>query len=97
MLKNYPKVGVKVKELIIKPGQSTSLQRHKYRSELMFVTQGTLTNETDSSHSITNANQMTTIGQHQWHKLSNRGDEDLHIVEIQYGEKCEEEDIERAD
>jgi mannose-6-phosphate isomerase-like protein (cupin superfamily) len=40
---------------------------------------------------------MTTIGQHQWHKLSNRGDEDLHIVEIQYGEKCEEEDIERAD
>lgn len=97
VLKNYPKVGVKVKELIIKPGQSTSLQRHKYRSELMFVTQGTLTNETDSSHSITNANQMITIGQHQWHKLSNRGDEDLHIVEIQYGEKCEEEDIERAD
>ena len=96
-MKNYPKVGVKVKELIIKPGQSTSLQRHKYRSELMFVTQGTLTNETDSFQSITNANQMTTIGQHQWHKLCNHGDEDLHIVEIQYGDKCEEEDIERKD
>jgi len=97
VLKNYPKVGVKVKELIIKPGQSTSLQRHKYRSELMFVTQGTLTNETDSSQSITNANQMTEIDRHQWHKLCNYGDEDLHIVEIQFGDKCEEEDIERKD
>jgi len=97
VLKNYEHLGVKVKELIIKPGQSTSLQRHKYRSELMFVTQGTLTNETDSSQNITNANQMTTIHTNQWHKLCNHGDEDLHIVEIQYGEKCEEEDIERAD
>jgi mannose-6-phosphate isomerase-like protein (cupin superfamily) len=32
-----------------------------------------------------------------WHKLENFGKEDLHIVEIQFGDKCEEQDIERKD
>ena len=44
VLKNYEHLGVKVKELIIKPGQSTSMQRHRYRSEFMFVADGQLTN-----------------------------------------------------
>ena len=35
------------------------------------------------------------INQGDWHKLENKGDKDLHIVEIQYGTACVEEDIER--
>ena len=93
VLKNYEHLGVKVKELIIKPGQSTSMQRHRYRSEFMFVADGELTN----MNRVTNKHNYTMINQGDWHKLENKGDEDLHIVEIQYGEKCEEEDIERAD
>ena len=30
-----------------------------------------------------------------WHQLINNGDDDLIVVEVQLGEKCIEEDIER--
>ena len=91
VLKNYEHLGVKVKELIIKPGQSTSLQRHRYRSEFMFVADGQLTN----MNRTTEKHNYTMIDQGEWHKLENKGKKDLHIVEIQYGTACVEEDIER--
>ena len=91
VLKNYEHLGVKVKELIIKPGQSTSMQRHRYRSEFMFVADGELTN----MNKVTEKHNYTMISQGDWHKLENKGKKDLHIVEIQYGTACVEEDIER--
>ena len=91
VLKNYEHLGVKVKELIIKPGQSTSMQRHRYRSEFMFVADGELTN----MNRTTDKHNYTMIDQGEWHKLENKGKKDLHIVEIQYGTACVEEDIER--
>ena len=91
VLKNYEHLGVKVKELIIKPGQSTSMQRHRYRSEFMFVADGQLTN----INRTTEKHNYTMIDQGEWHKLENKGKKDLHIVEIQYGTACVEEDIER--
>ena len=91
VLKNYEHLGVKVKELIIKPGQSTSMQRHRYRSEFMFVADGELTN----MNRTTDKHSYTMIDQGEWHKLENKGKKDLHIVEIQYGTACVEEDIER--
>ena len=91
VLKNYEHLGVKVKELIIKPGQSTSMQRHRYRNEFMFVADGELTN----MNRTTEKHNYTMIDQGDWHKLENKGKKDLHIVEIQYGTACVEEDIER--
>ena len=91
VLKNYEHLGVKVKELIIKPGQSTSMQRHRYRNEFMFVADGELTN----MNRTTEKHNYTMIDQGEWHKLENKGKKDLHIVEIQYGTACVEEDIER--
>ena len=91
VLKNYEQFGVKVKELVIKPGQSTSLQRHKHRNELMLVADGELTN----MNYKTNKHDYCLISKEQWHKLENKGDKDLHIVEIQFGDSCIEEDIER--
>ena len=91
VLKNYEQFGVNVKELVIKPGQSTSLQRHKHRSELMLVADGELTNMGYK----TKKHDYCLISNEQWHKLENKGDKDLHIVEIQFGTSCIEEDIER--
>ena len=91
VLKNYEQFGVKVKELVIKPGQSTSLQRHKHRSELMLVADGELTNMGYK----TKKHDYCLISNEQWHKLENKSDKDLHIVEIQFGTSCIEEDIER--
>ena len=67
------------------------MQRHRYRSEFMFVADGQLTN----MNRTTDKHNYTMIKQGDWHKLENKGDEDLHIVEIQYGTACVEEDIER--
>ena len=33
----------------------------------------------------------------QWHQITNPNDTPCHIIEIQYGEVCDEEDIERAE
>jgi mannose-6-phosphate isomerase-like protein (cupin superfamily) len=37
------------------------------------------------------------ISTNQWHQLSNETDVPLKLIEIQYGEFCEEADIERLE
>jgi len=98
VLKEYP--NVKVKELVVKPGQSLSMQRHQHREELWFVSEGTATVGTINSSSdyeefLVEKLCTTTIKKKQWHQLQNKQNEMLRVVEIQYGDLCEEDDIER--
>jgi len=93
----------KVKELTLKPGASISYQRHDHRSEFWMVTEGTgdviLANEDQSDiamHTL-NKHEGFIVPQGFWHKLSNTGLVPLHVVEIQFGAQCVEEDIERAE
>jgi cytidyltransferase-like protein len=95
--------GTKVKELTIEPKQSLSLQRHKFRQEFWHVTSGKChveqrmpTGYTLPTLELTKFSQVI-IPINDWHKLINPFDEPCKIVEIQYGEKCEETDIERLD
>jgi mannose-6-phosphate isomerase-like protein (cupin superfamily) len=44
---------------------------------------------------IFHRHQSLHIKREEWHQLCNAGSEPLKIVEIQYGENCIEEDIER--
>ena len=37
------------------------------------------------------------IGSNVWHKAMNNKDVPAHVIEVQFGEKCVEEDIERRD
>ena len=91
---------VKVKELTVEPGKKLSMQRHKHRSEHWFVSEGVASvYGLDVGSDIT----LEKYGKHkslhilkeQWHMLANETDEPLKVVEIQYGENCVEEDIER--
>lgn len=92
---------VKVKELTVEPGCRLSMQRHQDRAEHWFVAQGTATVYTINSS--TDVEVLDTIGQfehihiqrHGWHQLCNESDQPLKIIEIQYGDRCEEQDIER--
>ena len=98
VLKNYP--NVKVKELTVMPGQRLSMQRHKDRSEFWFVAEGTATVSTlnvssDEEYDTAEQFSHTWIRQRQWHRLSNMHDTVLKLVEIQWGDRCEEDDIER--
>ncbi len=92
---------VKVKELTVEPGQRLSMQRHDHRAEHWFVSQGTATVYTINRKSdaellgVFETHQHIHIDQHEWHQLCNETDQPLRVVEIQYGQRCEEQDIER--
>jgi D-beta-D-heptose 7-phosphate kinase/D-beta-D-heptose 1-phosphate adenosyltransferase len=88
----------KVKELVVEPGKSLSLQKHKLRNEHWIVTYGTATvkhgyNENDLNESILNKHDEIHITKDEWHQLINNTNDEIRITEIQYGINCIEEDI----
>ncbi len=96
-----PNKNVKVKELTVDPGKSLSMQKHKDRSEFWFVSEGiasvyTLDKSTDIEMvGMFKEHQHVWIPDNSWHQLCNETKNPLKIIEIQYGENCEEKDIER--
>lgn len=92
---------VKLKELTIEPGKQLSMQRHSDRAEHWFVAQGvatvyTINTKTDAELlGVFNKFDHVHIKRSEWHQLANEGTESLKMIEIQYGERCVEEDIER--
>jgi len=97
-----PEKGYKVKELVIYPGKSLSDQRHFKRSEEWKILEGVVKMDTeynglkDSLH-LKPSTMTYTISEEVWHKASNPGDVNAHILEVQWGSECIEEDIERRD
>ena len=92
---------VKLKELTVNPKTCLSMQRHQDRAEHWFVAEGTAT-----VYTINQSTDMDLLGKYaqhqhihinrtQWHKLCNETDQPLRVIEIQYGDSCVEEDIER--
>jgi cytidyltransferase-like protein len=92
--------GMKVKELTVNPGSRLSMQRHGARSEYWIVSSGNgvvLLPDGEGGFTENNLSQheQIKIDTNTWHQLYNPYDIPCKIVEIQYGERCEEEDIER--
>lgn len=91
----------KVKELVVNPGETLSMQKHKFRNELWMCSsgQGKLKMINDITQKVT----CTDVKRHtfhfiengNWHQLLNTNNEELRLIEIQYGENCIEEDIQR--
>lgn len=92
----------KLKELTVNPKTCLSMQRHEKRAEFWFVAEGEATVYTVDPHS-TDYDLMASPARHQhtwiklgeWHQLCNETNQPLKLIEIQYGEDCVEEDIER--
>jgi len=95
------KPGYKVKELVIEPGKRLSMQRHFKRSEHWYMLKGKCDIVTEYDGSIMKVikqpNEEYIIGQTVWHQGQNNYDEPCHILEVQYGSECIENDIERRD
>lgn len=99
----YENKQVKVKELIVQPQNGTSFQKHFKRSEIWFLSKG----ECEVFYSEDDCNNKQTIHLKKfdyflaplghWHQITNPYKEPCHIIEIQYGETCVEEDIERKE
>ena len=95
------KPGYKVKELVISPGKSLSMQRHEHRADHWYILKGECSfNNINISSDIEWAgtyreNETTLIRKNEWHQACNETKEPCHILEVQYGDKCVEEDIVR--
>jgi len=88
--------GMKVKELTVNPGQRLSMQRHWLRSEYWIVQSGTgVVNGIDAASKTLYKYHEHHVPHLEWHQLTNPFKIPLKIVEVQYGERCVEEDIER--
>jgi D-beta-D-heptose 7-phosphate kinase/D-beta-D-heptose 1-phosphate adenosyltransferase len=92
----------KLKELTVNPKTCLSMQRHDHRAEFWFVAEGTATVYTVDPASTDSeikchmtVHEHTWIAANEWHQLCNETDQPLKLIEIQYGNNCVEEDIER--
>ena len=91
----------KLKELTVAPKTCLSMQRHEHRAEFWFVAEGeaaVYTLDSSSDHDLVGhygPHGSIRIDNNQWHMLCNETDQPLKLIEIQYGDNCVEEDIER--
>lgn len=86
---------VKIKELVVEPGKTLSMQRHQTRNEFWFVAKGVGRVHWGRGQTDIKELDTLTIQANEWHQLENIGDSKLHVVEIQHGSNCVEQDIER--
>ena len=92
----------KLKELTVMPKTCLSMQRHDSRAEFWFVAEGqamvytldTASTDQEIKCQLT-MHEHTFIKVNEWHQLCNETDRPLKLIEIQYGDRCVEEDIER--
>ena len=93
---------IKVKELIVEPGKSMSFQRHFKRNEIWLVSEGECVVNSSNEKSPKEIEKLilkkydhylVPIGK--WHQIVNPSEQQTNIIEIQYGDECTEEDIER--
>ena len=89
--------GFQVKRLIVNPGAVLSLQSHKQRAEHWVVVRGVATITLDDQEFELGVNESTHVPIGAVHRIANKGDEAVHIIEVQCGEYLGEDDIERLD
>jgi mannose-1-phosphate guanylyltransferase/mannose-6-phosphate isomerase len=87
--------GFLVKSLVINPGAAISLQRHHKRAEHWVVVRGVATVTRGEARFELRENESTYIPIGMMHRLENRGEAQLEIVEVQSGGYLGEDDIER--
>jgi len=94
---------IKVKELIVLPKKGMSFQKHYKRNEIWLVSKGSCivnySKDNPDNKSSVKLNQFDHyfVPVEEWHQITNPFDEECHIIEIQYGDQCIEDDIERTE
>jgi mannose-1-phosphate guanylyltransferase/mannose-6-phosphate isomerase len=84
-----------VKEIIVKPGASLSLQKHHHRAEHWVVVEGTAAVVRGEETLLLHENQSIFIPLGTKHRLSNPGKLQLRLIEVQSGSYLGEDDIVR--
>ena len=89
--------GYQVKRIFVKPGGVLSLQKHRHRAEHWIVVQGSPDVEIDGAKRIMEPNQSVYVPLGAVHRLSNRGEEPVVLIEVQTGSYLGEDDIIRLE
>ncbi|VXC94441.1 mannose-1-phosphate guanyltransferase [Pseudomonas sp. 8Z] len=85
----------KIKRIMVRPGESLSLQMHHHRSEHWIVVSGMARVVNGERDFLLNTNESTFIPAGHRHRLVNPGVIDLVMIEVQSGEYLGEDDIVR--
>jgi mannose-1-phosphate guanylyltransferase/mannose-6-phosphate isomerase len=85
----------KTKRISVNPGEKLSLQMHNHRSEHWVVVSGVATITINDVESTLQENESTYIQRMQKHRLENRSEKLLEIIEVQCGNYLGEDDIVR--
>ncbi len=85
----------KIKRIVVKPGAALSLQLHHHRSEHWIVVSGKAKVVNGERELLVDTNESTYIPAGHKHRLENRADCDLVLIEVQSGAYLGEDDIVR--
>lgn len=86
-----------VKHIIVKPHEKLSYQYHHYRSEHWIIVQGRGVVTIGETEQDVTQNDSVYIPVGTAHRLYNPFDEELHLIEVQYGSYLGEDDIVRLE
>jgi mannose-1-phosphate guanylyltransferase/mannose-6-phosphate isomerase len=84
-----------VKRITVKPGQSTSMQKHHHRAEHWIIVSGTAKINCDDKTFLCTENQAAFIPQGSKHRITNPGKIPMEMIEVQTGVYLGEDDIVR--
>ncbi|NLJ49496.1 MAG: cupin domain-containing protein [Candidatus Atribacteria bacterium] len=87
----------KVKKIVVYPGYRLSLQMHYHRNEYWLVVKGEALVTVGEQTFFLDPNQSTYIPMQTFHRVENRSNEPLEIIEVQNGNCISEEDIIRIE
>jgi mannose-6-phosphate isomerase-like protein (cupin superfamily) len=93
----YQTDGLEIHEWVIEPGESIAYQRHKTKTKVWCIKSGegiVRNNMCGTTPWIYQTftlkeNKIHTIHSGYWHMISNEADENLILIELQYGEEIE--------
>lgn len=87
--------GFAVKRITVAAGERLSLQRHQYRHEHWIIVSGSAVVSLDGAERALRENEVVFVPIGTAHRLFNPGPDDLIVIEVQYGLRLDETDIER--
>ena len=88
-------INFKIKRIVVNPGAKLSMQMHNHRSEHWVVVSGVATITNNDVELTLQENESTYIPKTQKHRLENRSEKPLAIIEVQCGDYVGEDDIVR--
>ncbi len=89
--------GYQVKRIVVTPGGTLSLQKHRHRAEHWVVVQGKAEVTIDDNIQILEPNQSVYVPLGSVHRLANREAEPVVLIEVQSGDYLGEDDIIRLE